>query len=356
MKGRVVLFHYFLLVAELGSLVALCLCGFVWPRGTTVVHGVIWPATACLAGGVGLIGAGVLLADYQRDEMPRTSWTCSLRRLGIVCGILLSILGGISALKAFPELTRFPAVTDEESRWVKMEAVSVEFDVNGGRCDDARRITRVGEVYGSTMNVFPSEDERRMRLHNAQVDLREGWIIGDGSGAAEEDRFINYFSSNAVPNKILGGKWTYVVDMLELDGQFAGWFVGQTCPTNWEAYSQLSLAALRQTLKAGEKQFLLLESSKWGEKCNMLDRAYIHLKSGQNLKIKFRVSLFAGTGVNESNYHYVMPGETIECSLPVPKRDGYAFEGWYDGDRRITEKSKVEKRETHTLKARWRKL
>jgi len=29
---------------------------------------------------------------------------------------------------------------------------------------------------------------------------------------------------------------------------------------------------------------------------------------------------------------------------------------WYDGEQRITEESKVEKREPHTLKARWRKL
>lgn len=68
------------------------------------------------------------------------------------------------------------------------------------------------------------------------------------------------------------------------------------------------------------------------------------------MKARFHVSLFAGTGVDESNYHYVMPGETIECPLPVPTRDGYAFEGWYDGDRRITEETKVEKRESHTLR------
>lgn len=355
MKKKTTIFHLVLLSVEAGSLVGLGLWFGVWPLNLPVVHSYIGLATFGLSLGVGLLVASILIAkicsvnnDLYQSRMAY--------RLGLIMAILMLVMGCCFVSVSFPEWMLPRVVSNSTERWHNMDAVKIVMDADGGSCNDECRIVKASHMYGETLNIYPIEDYRLMRLMGAKVDLRDQSIVVDLLNGSMENAFANYWVSNAVPTCALGGKWTYVVEMVERIGEFTGWYVGQTAETNSGVYTQLACGFVKPTIQAGKKQFIVLDSTKWGEKCNMLDRAYIHLKPRQHLRAKFRVSLFAGTGVNESNYHYVKPGETIACKLPVPTREGYVFEGWYDGDKRVTGETKVEKRETHTLKAHWRKL
>ena len=42
--------------------------------------------------------------------------------------------------------------------------------------------------------------------------------------------------------------------------------------------------------------------------------------------------------------------------LPTPTREGYTFDGWYLGDKKVETDTKVEKTESHELKAQWTKI
>lgn len=356
MKTKHIFAHCLIFFVEVSVLSGLLLVLAALKIGHgSVVHNFAGQTTLCLAMGIGLVIAPILvrivMGSGENGHMIRLS-QCT----GILVGCIAIVGGAKLATQAYPDVFRFSRMADAEERWDRLGAVTVDFDPAGGVMDETWRIVKAGAEYGMVMNVFPSEDERRMQLHDAKVDLLNGWIVVDSSAEGIEQQFVNFFVSNAIPNQVLGDKWTYVVDVEELSGKFTYWPVGQTCQTNWNVYTQLGYATVRSTIRAGEKQFLILSNEKWGERCNMLDRAYIHLSSGQHLKAKFRVALFGGTGINESHYHYVKPGETLSCPLPIPTRKGYAFDGWYDGERRIVENAKVEKKEAHTLKARWRKL
>lgn len=356
-KQNLMLVHLLFLTLEIGALVAILLQFVVWPLDAPVVHNHVWLTTVVVSVGVGLIAASFIFNALKNTE-------AGFRFHGAInvhlafWSVCIMIGGGWLVFRTFPEIMRFSGAMEEAERWKSMDAVSVSFDMNRGVCGDTWRIVKNAGRYGQTMNIYPSEDERRMNLNGVKIDLHEGWMLieRDYNTVNDYDTYVNYFTSNAIPCRVMSDMWTYVVEMAELSGSFSRWAVGQTWDTNHNVYAQLQYGTVDPAIRPGKSQFLVLKSEKWGERCNMLDRAFIQLKPNQMLKAKFRVSLFAGTDVNESNYHYVMPGETIKCSLPVPKRDGYAFEGWYDGDRRITEESKVEKRESHTLKARWRKL
>lgn len=346
-----------LLVVEIGALVAVLLQFAIWPLDTYVVHDLIWLTTTVVSTGVGLIGALLILRVLKKvdgvQELPKIV-NMFLAFMGV--GILA--LGGVLVWWTFPEVMRFSGVMDGNERWRHMKAVSVRLDMNGGVGRDDWRIVRNAGFYGQTMNVYPSEDERQMRLNAAKIDLHEGWIVveSDCGELTDYETYVNYFTSNTIPYQAMGDVWTYVVDMADISGSFSRWVIGQTWDAEHEVFAQLQLGTVDPAIRSGEKRFLVLKSEKWGERFNLLDRAFIQLSPRQRLKARFRVSLFAGNCVDESNYHYVKPGETIECPLPTPTRDGYVFEGWYDGDRRITEDSRVEKQESHTLKARWRKL
>ena len=319
------------------------------PAGT-VIRKISYSGIGCLSLGVSIAILSLLLANDGHGMSRRHKSATA-----IVVGVLL-VVGAVLLVRTFPELGRSFRVLTPEERWEGMEAVSVRFNAVGGTCSDLQRTVKFHGAYGSVMNLYPSEDERRMSLHGMRIDLEDGVFVANFDNTTMSPQFLTYFTETAIPDVCMTGKWTYVVEVLELEGAYTAWAVGQTIRTNCNVYAQLERDYVPPRIKAGEKCFLTLDSARWGRRFNMLDRAYIHLSPGQQLKGKFRVSLFAGTGVDGSNYRYVRPGATIACPLPVPMRDGYAFDGWYDGDRLITEESKVEKRESHTLKARWRKL
>lgn len=248
--------------------------------------------------------------------------------------------------------TRLPSATDRENGF---GAVKVFFDAAGGTCYDPLRIVKKDGVYGASMNLYPSEDRRYFRnLAGAHLDASHGRLEAEHDNASADNHFVNYFTTNAVASISAGELWTYVVDVESLEGQIAGWRVGQSLPTNLNVYAQLSHVDLGAKLKSGDKRFLVMKGMDWPS-FNMLDRAFLIVAPGRHLKIRFRISLFAGTAVNQRTYRYVAPGETLACPLPTPVRKGFAFKGWYDGDVLITAETPVAHGEPHTLTAKWQK-
>ena len=72
-------------------------------------------------------------------------------------------------------------------------------------------------------------------------------------------------------------------------------------------------------------------------------------------RASFRISLFAGSMVNASNYSYVAPGEGMPLALPVATKAGRAFDCWIDADgNRILDETIVDVDGDVTLTAQWK--
>lgn len=354
--------HMLVLMLEVGILLSIALLPLyagTGDRGVLLLHYHVAEAYALTVTGlaccfmacvVGFCASRLEEPSCHRFGVRIMLWSLSiLGMLGAVCGIAITV-------SEYPEIWRNSTIPTAEERLHNFHGVKVSFDVSGGQCSDRVRIVADGSVYGQTMNLYPSEDERYFTdIWAGKINLPRGLLHLAKCNTRNADDYVNYFATNVVSAIAPGEVWTYVVDVEHFSGKIANWFVGQTLPTNMDAYVQFERGRINSAIESGGRYFLCLKSNSWPNS-ELLDRGVIVVGPGQSFDVAFRVSLFAGTGINESNYHYVRPGETLACPLPVPTKEGYAFEGWFDGDRLITEESKVEKRETHTLKAHWRKL
>lgn len=273
----------------------------------------------------------------------------------LLAGAILLSLGIVGLVREYPEaFTLTPVPRSAQERAEAFAAVKVVFDVAGGTCSETARVCKLGQTYADNMNLFPSEDPRYIVGHDGtRLHLPTGCFVSQRDDRLGDVVSAGYYTTNAVPFVTPGEKWTYVADVLEFDGTIKDWLVGQTWTTNCNSYTQFGNGRFGGSPRVGP-HCTVLTATDYGF-YNYLERAVIRANTNQAFRVKFRLSLFAGTSVNESNYRYVRPGETLSCPLPVPTREGYDFDGWYDGERRITEASKVEKRKTHTLKARWHK-
>lgn len=278
--------------------------------------------------------------------------SCGLAMVSVVC----IALAGRMVCAEYPEFFRWGKPSTGHERIAVLGGVAVHLDANGGRCEDSVRIVKSGASYSDNVNVYVIDDERNFaQLTSVRVNLPRNLLVVSSSNKSSNVAYAHYFASNAVPLFSKTEKWSYVVDVENLKGCVADWYVGQTWSTNNNVYSHLEESRVGPNDGEWKVRILRLGVNPWSD-YNFLDRGVIFVGPGQALDMAFRVSLFAGTGIDKSNYHYVRPGETLACPLPVPTKEGYAFDGWFDGDRLITEESKVEKREAHTLRARWRKL
>lgn len=353
--------HVLFLYAELATLLATVLYPiFRDEDGAALFHfhcaGVI---VMIALGGAAIPMAFIIKIGTLRLDGATGRGISSLVLPGILAmgGAVLLIRGCSQACFEYPEVFQVGSgCQDAEDRLRSANGVLVLFDPSGGVCDDRIRVVRLGERYGCTMNVYPSDcGGYYLHLNYCRLNIPRGMMRLAVNNTSANLIDTHYLVTNAVVNVPSDEMWTYVVDIDRFTGSISDWFVGQSWKTNGNVFARLERGRVGPNVKSGEKKFLYLKNNPWPY-YNYLDRGIILAAPGQAFEIFFRVSLFAGRSVDASNYRYVRPGETIECPLPVPAREGYAFEGWYDGDRRISEVSQVEKRETHTLKARWRKL
>ena len=353
--------HGLLLLIEVAALFSL----FLWPvfvdgEEDFLVH-FHWKATYALA----ILGATALFMLFAlklcfsgvcnsngKSRIAFAAMMSGLALLGLCCIVWDSCL----ICAEYPEFIRFGKPVTGNARIAHLGGTVVQFDANGGKCMDSVRILKRGATYSDNVNVYVLDDERNFsELKDVRLNLPRGLLIASITNNAHGVRYAHYFSSNVIPLLSKSEKWSYVVEIERLNGKLADWYVGQTWSTNNNVYSHLEQARIGTNDGEWTSRILHVGVTPWSD-FNFLDRGVIFIAPGQSLEMAFRVSLFAGTGVSESNYHYVRPGEALPCPLPIPTREGYSFEGWFDDERRIAEDSTVEKVESHTLKARWRKL
>lgn len=352
--------HIALLFAETAILFAVILRGvFVEGDDTALIH-YYWKVTYALS----VLGiSGFVVTFVLRIGLMRLNDTVkiSVKAKVLIRGLILMsmtciVLAGYLMFTEYPERFRLGRALVGFERIASLGGIVVHFDANGGKCKDVVRIVRRGAVYSDNMNVYVLDDERYFsELRNSRINLPRNLLVVSVTNNTDRMNYAHYFSVNSIPLISEEEKWSYVVDVENLKGIVSDWYVGQTWSTNNNVYSHIEESRVGPNDGEWKVRILRLGVNPWSD-YNFLDRGVIFVGPGQALDMAFRVSLFAGMGIDKSNYHYVRPGETLACPLPVPTREGYAFEGWFDGDRLITEESKVEKRETHTLKAHWRKL
>lgn len=328
------------LAAEIAVLAALLLRPLFYGGPEHVVRSWAAPSLALVSAGIGLLAAAALR---------RRAYMAVAGAAALACGAYVAMPAASTMFGRF-------APPSGEARMAKLKAVKVTFDAAGGSCPDAVRVVRRGGSYGESMNLYPSDDARCFTVMNGvRIDPASGVIEAGFAEPSDDVRYASFFTSDAVAAIGPGEAWTYVVDVESVDGDAAEWQVGQTMGTNRNVYARLSRGIVGRSVKGGERKFLRLKGTAWPE-FNMLDRAYICVLPGKTLNAKFRVSLFAGRALDESRYSYVPPGKTLAMPLPVPVKKGFRFEGWFDGEEKIDEKTKVSKEKTHTLTAHWSPL
>lgn len=266
------------------------------------------------------------------------------------------VWAGCLIFTEYPEFFRFGKPLTGSERIAHLGGTVVLFDADGGTCMDSVRILKRGATYSDNVNVYVLDDERNFsELKDVRVNLPRSLLIASITNRTHGVQYAHYFSTNAIPVLSKSEKWSYAVEVERINGKMADWYVGQTWSTNNNVYSHLAQTRIGTNDGEWTSRIFHIGITPWSN-FNLLDRGVIFIAPGQSLEMAFRVSLFAGTGITELNYHYVRPGGTLACPLPKPIREGYSFEGWFDNERRITEDSTVEKAESHTLKARWREL
>lgn len=360
MINKKYILHGLLLLVEVVVLFSL----FLWPvfvdgEGELLVH-FHWKATYAVTI-LGMTAFSMWLVLNFSSGAHGSGEKSRIAFMTMISGLALSSLccvvwAGCLIFTEYPEFFRFGKPLTGSERIAHLGGTVVLFDANGGTCMDLVRILKRGATYSDNVNVFVLDDERNFsELKDVRVNLPRSLFIVSITNNAQGVRYAHYFSSNAIPLLAKSEKWSYVVEIERINGNVADWYVGQTWSTNNNVYSHLEQTRMGPNDGEWTSRILHIGINPWSS-FNFLDRGVIFINPGKSLEMAFRVSLFAGTGVSESNYHYVRPGEAISCPLPIPTRDGYLFEGWFDDERSINEASVIEKVETHTLKARWRKL
>jgi len=353
--------HRVLLFVELCLVIAVALFPFfrINNANALLVREHAFAAFVLIVGGA----ATVLMRMIQCSGAARTrgrAWFGSVftrsSAVVLLLGGCIATCGVILALSEYPEWFLLPDTPYSASqRALAFGAVKVRFDANGGFCDEKVRICRFHDGYEGCMNLFPSEDYRYCIYYDKiRFNAATGCFSIEKENTTDAISSDGYYTTNAVPFVAPGEHWTYVIDMLDFKGAIKDWLVGQTWTTNHNSYTQFGLGRISGNITTGS-YFCVISAMDYG-RYNYMERAVIRTDPGQKYSARFRVALFAGTSVNESNYKYVKPGGIIACLLPVPTREGYAFDGWYDGQRLIVESSKVERRDEHVLTARWLKL
>lgn len=348
--------HMIILAAEVALLWTLM--SFEWflnsPNGRDVRYHT-WETLISTAVGFGIIASSVVfmvLKRRSRKDCPSSGHLLLFLTAGIFCLVFGLYLTAVE----YGDRFRLSNVKMADDRLRDMDAVIVRFDPAGGDLADVCRCVKRGETYGGAVNLYPSDDLRCFQdiLHCA-LNPPRGQFVVCARNLTRDNFCVNYFTTNVLSDAFSGSLMTYVVDVDHFEGEISRWIVGQTLSTNHNVYAQLSAGSVGGQLKSGERRFLQLKMNEWGRENSMMDRAYLCLRPGQGVDMSFRTAVFVGSGIDETTYRYVDPGEVVSCALPIPTRPGFVFRGWFDGQRRITECSRVERRDAHILRAVWEK-
>lgn len=143
------------------------------------------------------------------------------------------------------------------------------------------------------VNLYPRRDAITFEVDNTSGDSRV---------------FCPFYSDPLLKTIKPGEKYTYVFELLELEGMAPKFAIGHTEFGN----SQLSVARFQPTHP--QVLFFTLTGRDIAEDNGFkrfLERSYCYCEPGEKFKVTFRVSLFIGTEVNSENFHYVLPNEAL---------------------------------------------
>lgn len=143
------------------------------------------------------------------------------------------------------------------------------------------------------VNLYPRRDAITFEVDNTSGDSRV---------------FCPFYSDPLLKTIKPGEKYTYVFELLELEGMAPKFAIGHTEFGN----SQLSVARFQPTHP--QVLFFTLTGRDIAEDNGFkrfLERSYCYCEPSEKFKVTFRVSLFIGTEVNSENFHYVLPNEAL---------------------------------------------
>jgi len=238
--------------------------------------------------------------------------------------------------------------------WTRAEGtvmpVKVTFDPDGGRATEKFRIVNTEQPFGRTVNLFPSDSVDN--FHGLTPSLANNVFTVD----AAKDAWVNIFSKNIKAVEI-GESYMYVLEVLSVEEGDLGYLAIGRTGGYWAGGQQIQLASTGVQVGSSTGVYAVpvlgADYEEGFTSFNYLGRDYFHPPS--DVKATFRISLFAGRGVNASNYSYAAPGEGMPLALPVATKQGFVFDGWVDAEgNRVTDATIVEADGDIVLKAVWK--
>jgi hypothetical protein len=238
------------------------------------------------------------------------------------------------------------------------QLVEVSFDPVGGMLADDVRVVPVGGVYGSNANLYPGDRPKDfLDLPSDKITLADGlFTVSIPSGGG--DRWCNFWAP-AVEKISVGRDYTYVADIVSIDGRIGSWDAGQT-GGYWPPGQRIQLQGrtiLSNVSTTGVVATVLCAIPPEFEDrpLNCLDRGYLTIRGGDKCEATFRVAVFAGRGVTAENYSPVAPGEALVCPLPVPTWEDHVFLCWTNSlGEAVTDATSVTNSVDHVLGAMWK--
>ena len=231
--------------------------------------------------------------------------------------------------------------------------VKVTFDAAGGQVKEKFRIVNTEQTFGRTVNLYPSDSTEHFHgFQSDRISLADNVFTVD----AKKDDWVNLFSRNIKAVEI-GESYTYVIDVLSVEEGDLGYLsIGRT-GGYWAGGQQIQLASagvqIGSTAGIHAVPVVGADYEEGFTTFNYLSRDYFHPPA--DTRASFRISLFAGSMVNASNYSYVAPGEGMPLALPVATKAGRAFDCWIDADgNRILDETIVDVDGDVTLTAQWK--
>lgn len=223
----------------------------------------------------------------------------------------------------------------------------INFDAVGGLCDIKTKELSNNDIIGGHKNILPTDNISNFSSFSTSFLTLEDNIFYFNLNSSSNVVYADmYFKKNLSLNHIKPGKnYTLVFELLEFTGRYIEIHFGN-------GSSQLSYVKILRD-KSGI-YFYNISGSSIVNYTTLAD-CYMVFPGSATVSASFRLSLFEGV-VNDSNFHYVPPGEYIDEQLPVPTKNNHTFDGWFTDIGHKVEENSYYSEEYNNLYARWTRL
>lgn len=216
--------------------------------------------------------------------------------------------------------------------------------------EDNLRLCRKGDAISNNINIFPTNKFRLRHFTSTSKVVPVGddiQISEDASSITSGYAYANFFpyKNTSIP---ASGKYTLVFELVSIsstNNALSRLMIAQT-NTNGTYQSQfqntywmINSPEVGTYLAYADGRTLEEESTTSPTNLQYLACSNTQTVYGGKLDCVVRVSIFGGTAISsqslrvgsQSEFSYVNPFTGyIRCPLPIPTREGYVFDGWYD--------------------------